>query len=336
MIKEIIGKIIEGCNIGEDDMYDVFIEIMSGNATDSQIGAFIAALSAKGETSAELAGAARAMRRKAIRINVASKYIVDTCGTGGDGSQTFNISTTAAFVVAGCGVTVAKHGNRAVSGRCGSADMLETLGVKLEVYPEIAEEAVSAIGIGFMYAPLYHSAMKHATKARQEVGVRSIFNMLGPLTNPASANCQVIGVYKPELTEMFARALLMLKTHRAFIVHGFDGLDEISVCAPTRVTEVKDDLIKTYNITPEHLIGRTYGINDIPGGDRHLNAEIARNILSGKKGGGRDVVVVNAAAALLSAGVSENFDGAIKRAEESIDSGAAMEKLAELVRFTNA
>ncbi|MBW2370470.1 MAG: anthranilate phosphoribosyltransferase, partial [Deltaproteobacteria bacterium] len=220
MFREHLQSIIKGIDLTESQMAEIMTEIFSGQTTDSQIGAMMGALSTKGETFAELAGAARAMRRKAHRIQIPTNTIVDTCGTGGDAMNTFNISTTTAFVVAGCGVTVAKHGNRSVSSKCGSADLLEALGVNLETDPEIVEEAVTGIGIGFLFAPLYHNAMRHAAKARKEVGIRSIFNMLGPLTNPAAANCQLLGVYAPELTEMFARALKLLGAKRAFVVHG--------------------------------------------------------------------------------------------------------------------
>ena len=223
-------------------------------------------MATKGETFAELAGAARAMRRKAARIDVPASIIVDTCGTGGDGLHTFNISTTAAFVVAGCGVVVAKHGNRSVSSKCGSADLLEALGVNLTLPPEQVEEAVAEIGIGFLFAQLFHGALKYAATARKEVGLRSIFNMLGPLTNPAAANCQLLGVFSPKLTEMFADALKLLGTKRAFVVHGHDGLDEITVCAPTRISELKDGLIRTYDISPEQFFGETAPADSLTGG----------------------------------------------------------------------
>jgi len=335
MIQASIRKIIQRQDLDETEMTAVMTEIMSGEATDAQIGALMAALATKGETYSELAGAARAMRRKATRIQTSAETVVDTCGTGGDGAHTFNISTTAAFVVAGCGITVAKHGNRAASSRCGSADLLEAMEVRLDVAPEVVEEAIGAIGIGFLFAPLFHGAMRYAAKARKEVGARSIFNMLGPLTNPAGANCQVLGVYAPELTEMFAQALRLLGTRRAFVVHGHDRLDEITVCAPTRVSELKDGLIRTYDVTPEQLLGRVAKPEDLAGGDPATNAEISKRILAGEKGPKRDVVVVNAAAALIAAGVAGDFSEGIRKAEASIDSGAAAAKLAALVRFTN-
>jgi anthranilate phosphoribosyltransferase len=335
MFQDSLKKIIQKQDLSETEMADMMTEIMSGNATDAQIGAFMGSLATKGETFSELAGAARAMRRKAARIQVTADTVVDTCGTGGDRANTFNISTTAAFVVAGCGVTVAKHGNRSVSSKCGSADLLESLGVRLDVGPEVVEEAIREIGIGFLFAPVFHGAMRHAAKARKEVGVRSIFNMLGPLTNPAGANCQLLGVYAPELTEMFARALQLLGTRRAFVVHGHDGLDEISVCAPTRVSELTDGLIRTYDLTPDQLLGRLAEPQDLVGGDPAVNAGITREILGGGKGPKRDVVVVNTAAALMAAGVAGDIPEAVRQAEASIDTGAAAAKLAALVRFTN-
>lgn len=334
MFRENLNKIVQGFDLSETEMSQMITEIFSGNVTDAQIGALMAALATKGETFEELAGAARAMRRKAIRIQASAPTIVDTCGTGGDGAQTFNISTTTAFVVAGCGVTVAKHGNRSVSSQCGSADLLEVLGVKLDTDPEIMEEAVQEIGIGFLFAPLYHGAMRHAAKARKEVGLRSIFNMLGPLTNPAGANCQLLGVYAPELTEMFAYALQLLGAKRAFVVHGHDGLDEISVCAPTRVSELKDGLIRTYDITPKQFFGKEADPSELLGGIPEENAEITRKILNGEKGPKRDIVLLNASAALVSTENAEDFQEGIRLAEISIDEGAAAGKLEDLVKYT--
>ncbi len=334
MIRESLKRLIGKTDLSEEEMAALVGEIMSGNATDAQTGAIMAALATKGETFSELAGAARAMRRRAARIQTNADVVVDTCGTGGDASNTFNISTTAAFVVAGCGVTVAKHGNRSVSSKCGSADLLEALGVNLEIGPEGVEEAVRQIGIGFLFAPLFHGAMRHAARTRKELGVRSIFNMLGPLTNPAGANCQLIGVYAPELTEMFAQALLRLGTRRAFVVHGHEGLDEISVCAPTRVSELNNGFIRTYDISPEQLLGRTADPMELTGGTPAENAGITIRILSGEKGPRRDVVSVNAGAALMAAGVAKDFREGIKMAEAAIDQGRARQKLEELVRFT--
>ena len=334
MFRENLNKIVQRHDLSETEMSQMITEIFSGNVTDAQIGALMAALATKGETFEELAGAARAMRRKALRIQASAATIVDTCGTGGDGAQTFNISTTTAFVVAGCGVTVAKHGNRSISSRCGSADLLEAVGVKLDIDPEIVEEAVQEIGIGFLFAPLFHGAMRYAAKARKEVGLRSIFNMLGPLTNPAGANCQLLGVYAPELTEMFAHALQLLGAKRAFVVHGHDGLDEISVCAPTRVSELNDGLIRTYDITPEQFFGSRADAAELLGGNPEENAAITRKILDGEKGSKRNVILLNTAAALVAAGKAEDFQEGIRMAEISIDEGAAAEKMEALVKFT--
>lgn len=334
MFRDGLKSVIQRKNLSEDQMSQMITEIFSGSITDAQIGAFMAALATKGETFEELAGAAKAMRRKALRIQCASSAVVDTCGTGGDGAKTFNISTTTAFVVAGCGVTVAKHGNRSVSSQCGSADLLEALGVRLDVDPEVVEEAVREIGIGFLFAPIYHSAMRFAAKARKEVGLRSIFNMLGPLTNPAAANCQLLGVYAPELTEMFAQALKLLGAKRAFVVHGHDGLDEISVCAPSRISELKEGVIRTYDIHPEQYFGRLSEASELVGGDPKTNAEITLSILSGEKGAKRDVVLLNSSAALMAAGKASDFKEGIRLAEQAIDSGKAKEKLEALIAFT--
>ena len=334
MFRENLKKIIERKNLSETEMAQMIADIFSGEITDAQVGAFMAALSTKGETFEELAGAASAMRKKARRIQTSAKTVVDTCGTGGDGAKTFNISTTSAFVVAGCGVTVAKHGNRSVSSQCGSADLLEALGIKLDTAPEIVEEAVRETGIGFLFAPLYHGAMKYAAKARKEIGLRSIFNMLGPLTNPASANCQLLGVYAPELTEMFAQALRILSVKRAFVVHGHDGLDEISVCAPTRISELNDGMIRTYDISPEQFFGETAKAGDLAGGSPGDNAGITKSILNGEKGPKRNIILINASAALVAAGKASNLNEGIVLAEKSIDSGAATAKLYSLIRFT--
>ncbi|GAB6904888.1 Anthranilate phosphoribosyltransferase [Desulfosarcina cetonica] len=335
MFKQHLATIIRRTDLSEDQMAEMMTEIFEGRTTDTQVAAMMAALATKGETFMELVGAARAMRKKAHRIQVAASPLVDTVGTGGDGSHTFNISTTTAFVVAGCGVTVAKHGNRSVSSKCGSADVLEQLGVKLDTDPEVVEEAIQTLGVGFLFAPLYHSAMRFAAKARAEVGLRSIFNMLGPLTNPAGANCQLIGVYAPELTEMFAEALRLLGSRSAFVVYGQDGLDEISVCAPTRVSQLENDAIRTYDIYPEQYFGRLAEPGSLTGGDPAENAVITRSILEGgEKGPRRDVVLLNAAAALVACQKAADLPEGIAMAETSIDSGAAMNKLNALAAYT--
>ncbi|MGB9499617.1 MAG: anthranilate phosphoribosyltransferase [Dissulfuribacterales bacterium] len=334
MFKQLLSKIIAKQNLNEEEMSDMMMEIFSGKITDAQVGAFMGALATKGETFEELAGAATAMRRKAVRIEANAPVIVDTCGTGGDGAKTFNISTTTAFVVAGCGVTVAKHGNRSISSQCGSADLLEALGMKIDIDPEIVEEAIAEIGIGFLFAPRYHSATQFAANARKEIGLRSIFNMLGPLTNPAAANCQLLGVYAPALTEMFAHALKMLGAKRAFVVHGHDGLDEISVCAPTRISELKEERISTYDIMPEQFFGESADPEDLVGGDPKKNAEITNSILAGEKGPKRDIVLINTSAALIAAGIANNFADGLALAEKSIDNSDAANKLNALITFT--
>ncbi|GAB6094314.1 anthranilate phosphoribosyltransferase [Desulfatiferula olefinivorans] len=335
MFKESITKIIKRIDLTDAQMGQMISTILDGTLTDTQIAAFMAALATKGETYQELAGAAQAMRRHAVRIHVNDTTVIDTCGTGGDGMNTFNISTTTAFVVAGCGVTVAKHGNRRVSSQCGSADVLECLGVNLDVDPEVVEEAIAEVGIGFLFAPKYHGAMRFAAKARQETGIRSIFNMLGPLSNPAAANCQLLGVYAPELTEMFARALNALGTRRAFVVHGHDGLDEITVCAPTRVSELHQGMVKTYDIHPEEFFEETADPKDLLGGDAEENARITERILMGSEHGPkRHVVLINAAAGLVAADKAGTLKQGLEQAADAIDSGRAMEKLKALADFT--
>lgn len=334
MFREGLYKIVCRADLTEAEMSEMIGAIFSGELTDAQIGAFMGALATKGETFEELAGAARAMRKKAVRIETAGADVVDTCGTGGDSANTFNISTTTAFVVAGAGATVAKHGNRSISSQCGSADLLEAMGVNIDVDPEVVEEAIAEIRIGFMFAPRFHGAMKYAANARKQIGLRSIFNMLGPLTNPAAANCQLLGVYAPQLTEMFASALKLLGAKRAMVVHGHDGLDEISVCNPTRISELKDNRVSTYDIAPETFFGRRAGPDEIMGGDPQVNAEITRAVLSGEKGAKRDIVLINSAAALMTAGRVDSLQSGIIMAEAAIDSGAANEKLEALIAFT--
>lgn len=336
MIKEAIGNVVKGENLSEKAMMEVMEEVMTGVATAAQIAAFITALRIKGETVEEVTGAARMMRQMATRIDACASIIVDTCGTGGDGINTFNISTTTAFVVAAAGLAVAKHGNRAVSSGSGSADVLEALGVNINVGPEIVEECLRQIGIGFLYAPLLHGAMKHAIGPRREIGIRTIFNMLGPLTNPAGANCQLIGVYDAKLTEMFAGVLKNLGTKRAFIVHGADGLDEATVTGETRVSELKDGQVTTYNIDPLDFFGDTYALKDLLGGTPAENAVITRQILAGEDTPRRKVVLLNAALALVAGGKTGNLREGIALAAACIDSGAALAKLEALIQHTNS
>ncbi|WP_299982577.1 anthranilate phosphoribosyltransferase [Desulfobacula sp.] len=331
---ENLKKIIAQQDLDQDSSASMLMDIFSGNITEAQIGAFMAALATKGETFEELAGAARAMRRKAIRIQTLSKKVIDIVGTGGDASGSFNISTTTAIVVAGAGVTVAKHGNRRISSKCGSADVLEELGVNLNADPEIVEEAINEIGIGFMFAPMYHGSMKYAGKARQDCGIRSIFNMLGPLTNPAAASCQLLGVYAPQLTEMFARALKLLGVNKAFVVHGHDGMDEITTTAPTRVSKLSNKNIRSYDLDPLDFFEDYADPHDLKGGDIKINADITLSILKGEKGPKRDIVILNSGVALVAAEIADTIKNGITLAEQSIDSGKAIEKLELLAQYT--
>jgi len=329
-----LNTIVRGQDLSQDQMADMMNTIFSGQATEAQIGAFMAALATKGETFEELAGAARAMRTKAVRLQTLAKKVIDTCGTGGDASGSFNISTTTAFVIAGAGITVAKHGNRSVTSECGSADVLEELGINVSVDPEIVEEAINEIGIGFMFAPLYHGSMKYAMKARTECKIRSIFNMLGPLTNPAAASCQILGVYAPELTEMFGKALNLLGVEKAFVVHGHDGMDEMTTTTLTRVTELNDGMIKTYDVDPLTYFDEYADPKDLLGGDAKHNAAITRAILSGGKGPKQNIVLLNAGVGLVAADAAPTIKKGIEMALKSIETGAAMEKLELLADYT--
>ena len=349
MIREAIEKLVKRIDLSEAEMRHAFGEIMSGNASNAQIGAFVTALRMKGETVSEIASAASVMREKSVRIDVGKKLvdidrddinvdeetIIDTCGTGGGPTNTFNISTTVAFVVAGCGVKVAKHGNRSASSRCGSADVLEELGVKLDVSPDMVQRCILEIGIGFMYAPLYHSAMKYAVTPRKEIGIRTIFNILGPLANPAGAASQVLGVYDASLTDIMANVLKRLGSKRAFVVHGLDTLDELTITGKTRVTELKGGKIRTYYVTPGKFGLKRASLDDISGGDAKENAKIVMSVLKGERGPRRDVVLMNASAALVAAGKAKDFKAGVKLAAESIDSGRAAEKLLKLIEITN-
>lgn len=335
MIKEAITKLVDKIDLTEAETEAVMEEIMNGQATQAQIASFLTALRIKGETVEEITGAARVMRNKATRIRVADPDVVDTCGTGGDRSHTFNISTAAAFVVAGGGVTVAKHGNRSVSSMCGSADVLRALGVNIDIPPERVERCVNEIGIGFLFAPLYHPAMRHAIGPRQEIGIRTIFNILGPLTNPAGAACQVIGVYSSHLTETLARVLLNLGATHCFVVHGSDGLDEITITGESMISEGHKGKVKTYTLRPGDFGIKTATVEDLRGGSAEDNARIVGKILEGEKGPKRDIVLLNAAAGIMASGRASDFDTAIRLSEESIDSGKALAKLEALKRATN-
>jgi len=350
MIKEAIGKVSQKIDLSENEMRSVFEDIMSGNATYSQIGAFITALRMKGETVDEIVGAAQVMREKSLKIrikdnlvdldrediNIDKETMMDTCGTGGSGTNTFNISTTVAFIVAACGVKVAKHGNRAMSSLCGSADVLERLGINLDVSAEKVEECLRDIGIGFLFAPLFHQAMKYAIIPRKEIGIRTIFNILGPLCNPAGAKRQVLGVYKKGLVPLLAQVLKRLGSLKALVVHGLDTLDEITITGKTKVAELKDDKIKVYYIDPKVFGFKRATIDQIRGGSVDENASIILDILKGVRSAKRDIALMNASAALVVSDKATGFKDGIKKAAEAIDSGKALEKLERLRELTNA
>ena len=346
MISELIYKLVNHQDLTAVEMTDAMETIMTGEATDAQIGAFITAMRMKGETVTEIAAAAQVMRRKATRIpvsdllidldrdeiNIDRETVVDTVGTGGDATNTFNVSTTTAFVVAGAGLKVAKHGNRAVSSRCGSADVIEALGINLGLKPEQVAECIREVGIGFLFAPQLHSAMRYAIGPRREIGIRTIFNVLGPLTNPAGANVLVVGVYEERLTELVAEVLQKLGTPSAFVVYGEGSFDEISITGPTRICHLKEGRIRSYSITPEEF-GLTRGtLADIGGGDIFENAAIIRRVLAGEPGPKQDMVALNAAAAFIGAGLVADFAGGIALAKEVIHSGKAFAKLEALIQ----
>lgn len=334
MIKEAINLLIQNKDLSEQKMIDVMRDIMEGKTTDAQIASFLTALRIKGEKIEEITGAAKVMREKVTAIR-APEMTVDTCGTGGDMAHTFNISTTTALVVAACGVPVAKHGNRSVSSSCGSADVLEALGVKIDLEPQEVERCLESTGFGFMFAPLFHPAMKYAIGPRKEMGIRTIFNILGPLTNPAGAQRQVMGVFSDELTEPLAQVLGNLGVKHAFVVHGEDGLDEITNTDKTKVSEVKDGAVNTYFITPENLGLEKTRKDDLAGGNAQDNVSITIGILKGEKGPKRDIVLMNAAAALVVGDKAGNFNEGVEIASNAIDSGAAFKKLEEVREVSN-
>ena len=340
MIHETIQKLTTDGDLTRADADAAMTEILAGHASDEQIVFFLTALRAKGETVDELVGFASAMRRHAVSIyppghSVPVRMLVDTCGTGGDARGTFNISTAAAFVVAGAGAHVAKHGNRSFSSQCGSADVLEALGVNINLPPERVGEAIESVGIGFLFAPALHTAMKHAAKARSEMRTRTVFNLLGPLTNPAGASAQVLGAYDAALTELLAGALAELGSERAFVVHGADGLDEISLSGETHVAELRDGVVTSYTIVPEDFGLRRAPLEAIAGGDATINAKILRRVLNGELGPHREIVQANAASALVAAGRATDFLDGVHLAAQSIDSGAAQAKLEALAAFSN-
>ncbi|MFH0932823.1 MAG: anthranilate phosphoribosyltransferase [Nitrospirota bacterium] len=334
MLKEAINLFVNKINLSETEMAECMKEIMEGRATDAQIGAFLTALRMKGETIEEITGAARIMREKAITIK-APEGVLDTCGTGGDMSYTFNISTTASIVVSACGVPVAKHGNRSVSSQSGSADVLDALGIKIDLPPEKVEECLFKTGFGFLFAPLFHPAMKYAIGPRREMGMRTVFNILGPLTNPAGAKRQLLGVFTDSLTETLAKVLGNLGAVDAMVVHGKDGLDEISISAKTKASRFKDGKVENFFISPEDFGIERRKSDSIRGGNKEENASITLSILHGERGPRRDIVMMNSAAALMVSGKAGDFMTAFAMAEDAIDSGRASKKLEEVKRVSN-
>ncbi|MBM4446583.1 MAG: anthranilate phosphoribosyltransferase [Chloroflexi bacterium] len=335
MIKEAIVTLVSGRSLATDEAAKVMEEIMEGEATPAQFGAFVTALRLKGETVDEIVGLSRTMRAKAIPVST-DGLVVDTCGTGGDGSHTFNISTAAAFVAAGAGLKIAKHGNRAMSSQCGSADVLEALGVKIDLNAEQVQRCLKEIGIGFMFAPVFHPAMKYAAAPRREIGIRTVFNILGPLTNPAGAKAQVLGVGDESLIEKLALVLQGLGCQHALLVHGEDGLDEITITGKTHVCELKNDHIERYIVSPEDFGLPRASSGSIKGGDVKANAELLRNTISGTLGSQRDVVLMNAAAALVAGDKVETLQQGVAMAKEVIDNGSAAAKLDQLIEFSRS
>ncbi len=345
-IVETIKRVIDRVDLSAEEAEAALEQILIGQCTDAQIASLLTALRMKGETVEELTGFARVMRRKAARVlahttvsaeigGTEREALIDTCGTGGDVSGSFNVSTAAALVVAGGGVRVAKHGNRSVSSQCGSADVVEALGVRIDLRPDTIGRCIDEIGIGFLHAPLLHDAMKYVALARRQLGIRTIFNMLGPLTNPAGANIQVVGVYAAHLTELIARVLGELGSTRALVVHGSDGLDEITITAQSKVTELWKGELRTYTVAPEDFgLGRAT-LGEIQGGDARQNSEIILGVLRGEGGARRDIVLLNAAAAFVASDRASDLRGGVGIAAESIDSGKALAKLQQLIEFTN-
>ena len=336
MIKKYIRKITEGKDLTADEMKELFNILMEGNATDAQIGAVLTGLKMKGETVEEISSAAHIMREKAVKVPVKDRSkLVDTCGTGGDKVDTFNVSTITAFVIAGAGVKVAKHGNRSVSSKCGSADIMEALGIKIDLTPEQAAEAIDRIGLGFLFAPVYHPAMKNVIRQRREIGIRTIFNILGPLSNPAEAKYQLLGVYDESLVEPIAKVLTTLGIERAFVVHGTEGLDEVSITSETVVGEVNGNEVSIYKVKPEDFGLKKVSMDEIRGGDLDYNLQIALDILEGNdKTGKTDFVALNAGFALKVVGEVDSIKEGIELAKETIYSKKAYRILEQLREFT--
>lgn len=334
MIRESIEALVEGQSLSMDQAYQAMDEIMSGDATPSQFGAFVTALRLKGETPDEIAGMARVMREKSLHVEFEGP-LLDTCGTGGDASSSFNISTTAGFVAAGAGATVAKHGNRAMSGACGSADVLEALGVKIDLSPEGVKRCLEEVGFGFMFAQRYHPSMRFAAGPRREIGIRTVFNILGPLTNPAGAKTHLLGVADPSVADKMAQVLGRLGSTRAIIVHGKDGLDEITLGDETEVWELKGGAVSTYTIDPDKLGIDRQPRDKLAAGSVEESTRILNEVLSGRQGPARDVVLMNAGASLQAAGVVATLEEGVNKAAESMDSGKARQKVQALIELSN-
>ena len=326
-VREALAHVVEGRDLDRQSAYEALCEVMDGDSTESQIAGLLVALRMKGETPEEIAGLAQAMRDHAVRVTTGRSPLVDTCGTGGDALDTFNISTAAAFVAAGAGAAVAKHGNRSVSSQCGSADVLEALGVRLDLTAEQVGRCLDEIGIGFLFAPSLHPAMKYAAGPRKELGLRTVFNILGPLTNPAGASRQLLGVFDGALVETICRALAELGSEHVLVAHGEPGLDELSTLGPTAVAELVDGDVRTWTIAPQELGLSTAAPEHLAGGDAEESAEVLRAVLEGEPGPRRDIVALNAAGVLLAADLAENLQDGLRLAFETIDSGAAREKL---------
>ncbi|MBA2487144.1 MAG: anthranilate phosphoribosyltransferase [Nitrospira sp.] len=335
MIKDALHKLADRADLTALEAETAMGEIMDGTASSAQIAGYLMGLRMKGETVEEIAGSVQALRARALKIRVGDSQVVDTCGTGGDRAHTFNISTTAALVVAGSGLTVAKHGNRSVSSKCGSADVLAALGVSIDLLPERVADCVNEVGIGFLFAPLYHSAMKHCAAPRQELGIRTILNILGPLTNPAGARLQVVGVFDAGLTELLARVLMHVGAQHCFVVHGMDGLDEITLTDRTRISEGKAGVVSTYLVDPSEFGLRRVNLKELVGGNAQDNAAITRDILRGRKGPKRDIVCLNAAPALVAGRKAKTLQEGFEVAQRTIETGAALEKLDHLIAFSN-
>lgn len=335
MITECISMAVEGKDLSESQAAGALEEIVLGEATQAQMGSLLTALRMKGETVAEVTGAARIMRREAMRIDARATTVLDTCGTGGDAADTFNVSTTAAFIAAGAGVTVAKHGNRAITSSCGSADVLEALGVNIAAEPAIVEECIASVGIGFLFAPKLHPAMGNVAGPRREIGIRTLFNILGPMANPAGATSQLLGVYAPELTELMAGVLAALGTRRALVVHGMEGMDELSLFGESRVTEVNDGESTTYMLRAADYVDTAGTPEDIKGGSPAENAAKLQSVLDGEAGPAREIALLNAGAAIYASGLSGDLADGIATAARSLDEGAAADSLKRLVEASN-